>query len=474
MFQVLRSLGIELVNHLVDGDGKVHSADFRIWRSLILTTVCVPPLQSAPLICAGSVRHECGLSDHQIVVCAQALLRSFQPYLSEQILLVKPLTASGLLKGEDALTCWAVDICPGIIVSVFPFDNHWALLVGLRSGECITWTLLDGLKGRTTAAATYLAECIACQLRCTSEGPYEHILVPQDDAWTCGTVAVVHLCHFFGLHGVFTRYDVSSLHAWIHEHIPCIGSLVACGPPGRAEVVASLSTLLHEKGVPGPEARQRAQQTIEKLGFPNVQQAMHSKNAWTKLKAEASRPGVMFRLVLPHELTEHVNAKASDQFGAKLGKKHKKTNDKSQPFNPVCPDPQLLELFPGHFVDEDDKVIPVLDFESVTSDSRGIALCSAKQAMPYIAANKHISVDALALALTEMPQDDEARKQVESIVVPAKYRGTSEPVLLFGGLLQIGDAKVKRAPDATSKANLEVVATSVIRVQIFRDQLQLE
>ena len=59
-------------------------------------------------------------------------------------------------------------------------------------------------------------------------------------------------------------------------------------------------------------------------------------------------------------------------------------------------DPAELELYEGLFIDANKVAVPNIPFDAVTADTRGIAVCTGAQALPYIAAGRHISTEALA------------------------------------------------------------------------------
>ena len=87
---------------------------------------------------------------------------------------------------------------------------------------------------------------------------------------------------------------------------------------GRAQDPDSLISLLESKGVPAKNAAERAKQVREKLGPHQVQQALRANNPWAALKAAASKPGKMFRLVTEAELQDYINERAQTKHGAKV------------------------------------------------------------------------------------------------------------------------------------------------------------
>ena len=82
----------------------------------------------------------------------------------------------------------------------------------------------------------------------------------------------------------------------------------------------------------------------------------------------------------------------------------------------------------------------------VSTGTRGIAICGLADALPFIQDFKSISTDALALLLIEdVPADLKARARISSLRFPATYLTTSDPLLVQGSILQLGDVTVQSA-----------------------------
>ena len=153
--------------------------------------------------------------------------------------------------------------------------------------------------------------------------------------------------------------------------------------------------------MPANLADERAQSAIGRLGLNAVQQALAAPQPWTELKAKANTPATMFRLVLPSELSAHVQARSQSQFGAAISTDRKKSKGKGERRprpTPAQPDPADLSLFAKQLA------VPPLPFHAVTADARGVAICTAQQALPFIKAGKRISPEALALVVNEPVQ----------------------------------------------------------------------
>ena len=73
-----------------------------------------------------------------------------------------------------------------------------------------------------------------------------------------------------------------------------------------------------------------------------------------------------------------------------------------------------------------------------------------------------------------MPEDAIAQAaRVTAITFPAKHKITEEPLLFYGGLLQLGDTSVSRS---IPKQNIQadILASAIIKIQVFRDGLTTE
>ena len=476
LFEVLRKLGIHDTVFLADDSGRVYGADFRVWRSLKLHTISrselgIPHRMVQPITASGPQQtRQQGLNEHTIRKAMQDTLASLTTHTHQQVRVIGPRMAHHILCTGHTPT-----LADGqSFFCIFPAQGHWALLFGTKLTHNILWTYWDGLEHPLQQEAQRLANCWSKALGFEPTQIIPRQTYKQQQTWTCGTIALAHLLQCVGVQGTLTQAGLTQLHDWLTKH-QTEGGITANGPTGQAELKANLANLLHSKGVPGELARDRATQVLEKIGLQNVQQALTSKNPWAKLKAEANRPNISFRLILPHELSQHIQSQASDKFGTAIStskKQQKNKPDRKQP-TPVQADPEYLELFQDDFVTAlDDTTVKPIQLTAVVAEARGIALCTLSQALPFIQTNKSISTDALALALTELPEDNIITKaNITKTLIPAKHKGTGEPILLQGGLFQLGDIHVQRAK-VKNITDPEVVTTAVLRMQVYRDLWQ--
>ena len=54
---------------------------------------------------------------------------------------------------------------------------------------------------------------------------------------------------------------------------------------------------------------------------------------------------------------------------------------------------------------------------------------------------------------------------------PGIYSGTGEPILINGSLLNLGDVAINRHGPRDAAAKIEVAATKVVKLQVFRDEV---
>ena len=105
---------------------------------------------------------------------------------------------------------------------------------------------------------------------------------------------------------------------------------------------AKLKELLIEHGVPNEAADERVAQAFSCLGRPKIIQAIRSHRPWQELKSISNAITPRFQLVLPSELQNAIQQRASrpSQFGEK---KHKQTSREQKA--PIVIRPEDLSVF---------------------------------------------------------------------------------------------------------------------------------
>eukprot|EP00435_Cladocopium_sp_Y103_P017800 s1742_g4.t1 len=476
LFEALAQIEAFSVRFLVDWDGVVYGADYRVWRPLRLVTLDPahwPPTMPASIQARGHASLRIGLHDQhvwQALTCMAASISHLQ------LLLVHPLTAAHLLGEIHTPSPGLLDFTAhgsshphSIVLCIFPSQGHWALLHGSPIGSSITWTYSDGFPGHLTIAAASLARSLTSLLGFSSMDFRVSHWILQTAPHTCGTIALLHTCHHLGLCGDLTDEMILGLHEHLLGTSRSPFSLLGFGPQ---TVETQLAALLVSKGVPWTSVSERATAALHKLGHPAVLNALQQANPWGALKSLASKPGKHFQFVTKDELQDYVTQKASDKHGAQISSRKKQ---QKKPFNKQV-DPQLdpasLSLLPGHFVDPDHDAVEQITLDQVTADARGIAICDLPQALPYIKEALRISSDALALlVLQEVPTELREHADLCSLRYPATYLPTKDPLLIQGSLLQLGDIPIQRKPVEEPMGDMDVSNTAVLKLQVYRDEL---
>ena len=466
LFEALRQLDIDHICFLRDETGRVFGADFRAWRSLQLETLETQFFTSLPTIRADGLDNlEQGLTEHTIWRGLQCIANH-----CTSMLLLHPRECLLALQGK--MSQFRLDFHDDLdsVIGIFPARNHWALVFGKIQDQQLHWTYLDGLPGFLSLPARFLCEQLTLALGLGFGSFRADSLLSQSSPTSCGTIALAHACHCVGLDGEFSSNSVEALHAFFASWSTQAFGLRANGPASIATITNELADLLHSKGVPSELSRERAGHTIDKLGPSTVRAALQSKHPWSTLKAEANRPQTMMRLVYPLELSQHNKDQATSRHGASIAKDKKRKKPTAERSTiPLRVDPSSLELLPGTFVDDEGKAVEPINLNAVVAESRGIALCSIDDAEHYIKTGITISSNALALAIAELPDAEIAKEAgITSAHIPAKHPGTGEPLLLVGGLYQLGDKKVSRKSSIALDTS-DIVSTGVLKLQVFRD-----
>ena len=510
VFQLCWEHDLPSTAFFLDDQDVLVGPDARLWSSVTLTM-----LSDADLCSLGLSKHEAttrvfrlnddwvppgfgrdidldhvGMSGGVLWHCLSTVI-SFAPYmdlkapalpfaLQHGAVLIHPLIALDLLKGRlsarrsEALRTLIL-AGNGSIACPLLLDCHWVILIGHHRVGNIRWTCLDGLRHDLSKEITCFAKAFGTLLGLRLFEVDFVSFVSQSHSYTCGTIALLHLCIVLGLGSRFSADFVSGLHRHLCQAVVGDTALMGFGP-GPTELTQRLAALLETKGVGEGQAMSRAQSCLSKVGVAAVAKALDFKNPWGALKEAASRPGVNFRLVTQEELQAQINAKASSDFGATVPKgKMKKKAQQSKTVSVLQLDPNDLQLDSEHFVDQDGDHIPQISFQDVVADKRGLAICSRQDAISFLNPFRLISADSLALLTTsELDNVDKGAADITSIRFSAIYTPTKEPVILHGSLLQLGDSRIERfVPDSTAMDQLEAVSTSVIKVTAYRDELEL-
>eukprot|EP00435_Cladocopium_sp_Y103_P059762 s55_g21.t1 len=477
LFEALRALHIDFVNFLMDSQGRVIAADYRVWQSLNLTTSA---LDLWPPALPGFTAHglfPCGfgLSSHQVWAVMQAMQCHIHDLHRHWI---HPHIAHALLQASDfpRPSGRLIPLCRSC-ACIFEASGHWALLWGEQHSQSWQWTYYDGLSACLCVPAHHLATGLSALLGLSTWTFRVEKGLVQLSPNTCGTVALLQLCHLLGLSALCSAQSVDGLHQFLlgllPSGLPGLPCLFGLGP---TSVDGQLAAVLATKGVPFQHAAERATAAVKKLGHQAVLQALQSNNPWRDLKALTTKPGNSFQFVTKAELQAFIDQRAATQHGAQISTRKKKDRKSTTSVAaPSLPDPQHLQILPGHFVDADNDQVGQVPLSQVVTDARGIAICTKAEALPFIQEYKSISADALALLITEdIPTDLRGAARISSLRYPVTYLPTADPLLVQGCLLQLGDVPVSRHDVKAPLDDMEVTTTTVLKVQMYRDELSTD
>ena len=284
------------------------------------------------------------------------------------------------------------------VVAVFENQGHWACLSLTAEEDGATMGIyLDGLDFRLREYAERAAEAI-----CRSWGKKlasfrARQWFTQEPDIGCGTVAVAHAALVVGGQHVASMQALRRLHSNLLAISPTHGLHAGRGDLAKKEH-NTLKDLLLGKGVPEEKVADRIKDICKKVGVSEVAKAMNAASPWQQMKAIASRPGNMFRLVHPEELQQKIREKAAETLGAvpQGGRKKRKQVAPGRTAPALYVEPKALSLVEGSFSAADGQAMHQIKFEEVTADSHGLAFCTCAQAAPFLQ-GEVLSADPLCL-----------------------------------------------------------------------------
>eukprot|EP00438_Fugacium_kawagutii_P004927 Skav217266 [mRNA] locus=scaffold47:1416457:1419855:+ [translate_table: standard] len=363
------------------------------------------------------------------------------------------------------------------IVTICEHHGHWILLHGAWNADhSILWTFFDGLRAdMSRSAMLQTSQKLTHALQCHFVDLIQGQSLPQQSDHVCGTIALLSMGLLMHLEFVQPHMDITAVHDELLQlqldHTSEISHIFAGGPDSWQ---TQLRDILRSKGVPASALDERCQLVISKLGASHLQNCMRKKNPWAELKAAASKPGTMFRLVTQSELKDYIDSRAQTKHGAQIRNHKQKKLTKQHDRNlPVTLDPEQFEINANHFKDGDDLPVGQIDFDDVEAEARGVALTTVAMARSFLEQPTSISTDALALLIIDRPPEEVIQAaRLTKVVIPAKFKGTDEHTLIYGHIMQLGDNDVVRE-NASTNSSPDIVSTKVIKLQVFNDQLSI-
>ena len=407
------------------------------------------------------------LSDNGIAGFAQAVAASLPAghavLMPRTASLLCCLQLSGHLEGMSGVQL------PGAehMHVITEIEGHWFLLsIAWKENAATLWDPHPLHSSR--AAAALLA--VLCSLCGREQLSLRQACVASLGERCCGAVALCHLLHVTGLVPGGSAQFVQ----WVQEQ----ASILSVGPALHwgsgvlgMEAKRALTELLLDKGVPEDKVGERIAEAVGKLGVTRIEDGLRASKPWAVLKSAATGLSQPFRWIKAEELEAQIRKRADNKFGtaAAEAKDHKaRKGPNPKPKSVPQLDPRNLVLVEGAFVAEDGTRIPNLSLEDVASNAHGVAVCSPAQAQPFLDEATSISVEPLAVVSTApMANASNSGRQTQELRFPAIYGPTTEPILVAGTLIQLGDAKVLPAP---CEAEADQVRTGVLKITVYKDQ----
>ena len=472
-FQICQQAGLDFPCVLLDQLGQLMWPDQRIWRSQSLWISSLTGCGSAPVagLHMDFIRH------------IATMMFSESPVAHKSTMVGLHLDVDGF---HQHFGTTPLSVLPGdkhLLLCILA-DAHWTLMtIRMLDGNSFGASFWDGtdhlvLPCKLSTLLLDLEEL--WQLDCTDiqfAG-----CVPQTRTDSCGTVMLAHLG--IALH-MFRQEDSDRLET-MHGHFQQLCDahqymeaeafhLYGAGKPqasGDKNIQLQLEALLREKGVPPARTEERATLGIQKIGIREIAEAFQNVNPWGYLKAIASRPHNSFhsfQWIKSDELQDKIRARANSKFGIQHAKQKGDNKAKKAPAAPLWIDPEQLKLVPGTFYSAD-KEMSQLQFAEVVPGATGLAFCSAAEVMPFLRAGKALGPQPLALLTTSTINNELLNAMpAQQMRFPAQVKGTEEPILVQGTLVQLGQAHVARG-NGKPTCNLPKLATQTLKVYVYKDQ----
>ncbi len=182
--------------------------DTRLWKSHMFTSVkaLYPPTSTDPDPSAVPVKRS--------RVALGPFLDNTMVGLDDQAIWISLLAIKEQLRDGDlppVLRTFFESSTQEIVV-VFQAHGHWATLTATPDGIGLAWTYFDGLRHHLIDVARHLAWVVGFGLGLTNHSFRATTMIEQTDGFTCGTIALLHVCAFFGFVGTLSPGATIYLH----------------------------------------------------------------------------------------------------------------------------------------------------------------------------------------------------------------------------------------------------------------------
>ncbi|CAK9056112.1 Cytosine-specific methyltransferase NlaX (M.NlaX) [Durusdinium trenchii] len=500
LFEVLHDFGLSGVPSLQDDFGHTLLPGHRLWHStrlMLSASVAAPILSVADTPClrpdiSVSSAHSLGFGQHGLGLCIDFVWDAAH-FLLDQFELLCPdrrsNTRIGIVRTHPGQAMY-FDYGESFIARPRPRntyywmvleDEHWYLIVCYLEGSqfdpvhhAATFYIYDGLRhGVLPDSAQRLIHLVECMWFYPVEEVYHAGILEQTRTDSCGTLMLGHLVHALGLCRDPCLDHIEDLHpglAFLSAAYPL--QRLGFGPSSansEGRLQHELELLLLDKGVPHARVAERAAMAIQKIGVAGLQEALSRPNAWAALKSLGSRPHANFMFVKSDELQDKIRQRAAAKFKIQPSTKKARqgTSVNSKPSLQVEPD--HLSLIPGTFA-ADDKEVSQISFAEVGQDKTGLAFCHAVDIQPYLIEGKPISTQALGvLTITPVPTELRGLLAVVDLRYPALCTATSEPMLISGSLINLGQVPIGRL-GVTNPPQVAAIKTQTLKLTVYKDQ----
>ena len=360
------------------------------------------------------------------------------------------------------------------VVTAFCFDAHWIPVIWrMESDQVRCYTAACPANAMQALTELHIT-ATAIRTSCTEPICSRPVSVSQ----SCGAFAILFVQHLlWGADLPVCQTDVDAQALRLRDKFCQALTGVTMRPwiwgSGVKDAVSNTASQLEEllgaHGVPKDQVAARAAQLTSKLGTAVVIKALSCSQPWRELKWHASNHSPPIQIVLPSELQQVLDRKASQgQVGNRHQKKTKGKGKGQQGHTGV--DPMLLKLEPGTFVTPSKEALPQLQLAQIDANANGVILVTASQAEPYLHSQKVISAGALAMVVLQPLPVHFQTPTATAVHFPAVCTSNSEPVLLQGLMFQLGAVPVAKVANAGGFL-VQSIPSCVIKVMAYRDEV---
>ena len=393
-----------------------------------------------------------------------------------------PLLAYSIASSSNAhlLHDWVSNLpChPKVVLTVLWVGGHWVPFQATFTKSCLHVSSWDDY-GEPPKLFNVLADLLSKELGCSSTSVrVEHRLFSSHGF--CGICAIRFIAAAVKGRMLPTcTQDLIDLHQCGQNlFVEQLQSSPSCTRPWiwgnglSPQASDRLRDLLAQHGVPKDQIDTRIHLLLATLGSASVQNALLGSSPWRSLKALANNVKPVFQLVLPDELTAHVQARSQQgQLGKKRGSKQHAT---PAPGLPPPLDPHKLALEDGAFVRADNQSLKQLQLNAVGPLAEGIVVSTVQSAQAFLSANQLVNDLALGLLIVNACEKDMVTSlQWEHLRVPFRCLANNEPVLVSAYLIQLGKTKVQQAQHRP-KIDLVPDQVSCVKLSVFRDAIDTD